>query len=206
KIEKCNYDIQDSFNAKDFDDNLTSFRSQIGWQIAKGMFNLLDCHDLPRFYTLANENLALFKLGAILLFTYLGIPCVYYGDEIGLKGENETQSRACMNWDKNKLNQDIFSLYKTLIKLRKNSPALYAGGIKTIYKEENIYAFTRFYKKECLIIIINNNNQNRQITLPLWSSGIINKNFKEIFSSLNYQVKNGYLRINLNKYQGLILY
>ncbi|MDN6112239.1 MAG: glycoside hydrolase family 13 protein, partial [Tetragenococcus halophilus] len=49
-------------------------------------FNVLDSHDTPRLLTQAQEDKELMK--QVLVFTYLqpGVPCLYYGDEIGMTG------------------------------------------------------------------------------------------------------------------------
>ncbi|GMA53032.1 hypothetical protein GCM10025857_43890 [Alicyclobacillus contaminans] len=49
-------------------------------------FNILDSHDTPRLLTETKEDKDLMK--QVLAFTYLqpGVPCLYYGDEIGMTG------------------------------------------------------------------------------------------------------------------------
>jgi alpha-glucosidase len=47
------------------------------------------------------------RLAVVLLFTYPGVPCVYYGDEIGLGGDQGMNSRQCMSWDPSTWDMDL---------------------------------------------------------------------------------------------------
>ena len=43
------------------------------------MLNLLDSHDTARFLTVSGGNTARLKNAAAFLFTFVGMPCTYYG-------------------------------------------------------------------------------------------------------------------------------
>ena len=51
------------------------------------MFNQLDSHDTARFKTLLGRDIARLPLAVVWLFTRPGVPCIYYGDEVGLDGK-----------------------------------------------------------------------------------------------------------------------
>lgn len=55
----------------------------------------------------------------MFLFTYIGTPCVFYGDEIGLTGEGDPDCRKCMEWDRSKQDRELYDFYKLMIALRK---------------------------------------------------------------------------------------
>ncbi|MEB0250174.1 alpha-amylase family glycosyl hydrolase, partial [Mucilaginibacter sp. 5B2] len=46
----------------------------------------LDNHDMSRFFSVVNEDITKFKSGMALLLTMRGVPQIYYGDEILMKG------------------------------------------------------------------------------------------------------------------------
>ena len=46
----------------------------------------LDNHDLPRFYSVLNEDTAKYKMAFAWLMTFRGIPQMYYGNEILMTG------------------------------------------------------------------------------------------------------------------------
>ncbi|QXN87104.1 glycoside hydrolase family 13 protein [Tetragenococcus halophilus] len=83
-------------------------------------FNVLDSHDTPRLLTQAQEDKELMK--QVLVFTYLqpGVPCLYYGDEIGMTGGADPLCRKCMVWKEDEQDQELFQFVKKLIALRKN--------------------------------------------------------------------------------------
>ena len=68
-------------------------------------FNVLDSHDTPRLLHETKEDKELMR--QVLAFTYIqpGVPCLYYGDEIGMTGDMDPDCRRCMVWEENQ--QDL---------------------------------------------------------------------------------------------------
>lgn len=66
---------------------------------ARMMMNLLDSHDTDRFLTLLRGDRKRLKLALCLLFFFPGMPCVYYGDEIGMTGGYDPDCRKGFVWD-----------------------------------------------------------------------------------------------------------
>ncbi|MEN1989789.1 alpha-glycosidase [Paenibacillus hubeiensis] len=97
-------------------------------QASEVAFNLLDSHDTPRLLTLAQGDKRKMKLAALFQFSYMGAPCIYYGDEIGLEGGGDPECRRCMEWDEAKQDRELLDFYKTIIALRHAHPALRAKG------------------------------------------------------------------------------
>ena len=106
-------------------------------------FNLLDSHDTPRFITTAGGDLSALKLGWLFLFTYVGAPCLYYGDEIGLSGGPDPVCRVSFGWDNGGWDLGVIGYAKSIIRLRHNHPALRRGTFRRLYAKDNIYAFAR---------------------------------------------------------------
>ena len=103
-------------------DAWAAYRAPIPWTIAAQQFNLVDSHDTPRIKTIVGGDARLHRLAAGVLLTYLGVPCVYYGDEIGLGGDG-ADTRACMPWDQAAWDNDLHEFYRMLIRLRRTSRA-----------------------------------------------------------------------------------
>lgn len=89
-----------------------TYLAAIPWRIALQQFNILNSHDTPRLRTEVGENDALHRLAAIIQFTFPGIPCLYYGDEIGMVEDEHLSQRGCMIWDETQWNQDLLAFYK----------------------------------------------------------------------------------------------
>src|SRR5690606_29111788 len=64
------------------------------------MLNLLGSHDTERVLTRHRGDRASTLLAFSLLATGEGAPMMYYGDEVGLEGENDPLCRGTMPWDR----------------------------------------------------------------------------------------------------------
>ena len=73
------------------------------------------------------------RLAATLLITYIGVPSIYYGDEVGLSGGNDPDCRRCFPWDTTDWDHVLHDHYRRLIQLRKQRPAPRRGDIQTLY-------------------------------------------------------------------------
>lgn len=69
------------------------------------MLNLLDSHDTDRFLTRVKGDAGRFRTAAAIMFFNPGIPCVYYGDEIGMEGGYDPDCRRTFEWNGGKLGQ-----------------------------------------------------------------------------------------------------
>lgn len=203
---KENQEEIDEITTEDFAQQLALVRSKISWQIALIQFNLINCHDLPRLSYIiddARKNM----LSIILLMTYIGVPSIYYGDEIALNGELSSESsRRPMEWDHKKWNTKIQKLYQELILLRKSNKALVKGGIKVLYSKDNIFCYARFYKNDIVIVIVNR-CKKQNITLDLGIIGLNEEDkLEHFFSKENiYLEKEGFLPITIPECSGIIL-
>jgi len=130
-----------------------TFRAAVPWQVAMQQFNLLDSHDTPRVLTHLGEDIARMRLAVALLFTYPGVPCIYYGDEIGMVGADDPDNRRCMIWDQSAWNTDLRTYFQRLIRLRRSSPALNHGGFQLLYAGGNTIAFMREAPQERLLVV-----------------------------------------------------
>lgn len=61
-----------------------------------------------RFLSYCEGDLRRFRLAEVFLFTSPGIPCVFYGDELGMDGSSETTLRGPMPWEKVQDGEDDF--------------------------------------------------------------------------------------------------
>nr|WP_254639081.1 alpha-glycosidase [Cohnella sp. GbtcB17] len=128
-----NYPVSDAvldFFARDRTD-AAGFAAAIGAQLAAypepvtmSAFNLLDSHDTARLLTQCGGNEKRMRLAALFQLTYPGVPCIYYGDEIGMSGGGDPDCRRCMIWDEAGQNAGLFGFYRDTIALRKAHEAL----------------------------------------------------------------------------------
>ena len=108
---------------------------------ARMMMNLIGSHDTARFLTLLGGDVRRLKLAYCVLFFYVGIPCVYYGDEIGMQGESDPGCRRGFVWDEAQWDSDLRGLVRTLCRLR--TSGLLAGDEIDLRAEGQTLIITR---------------------------------------------------------------
>ncbi len=134
---------------------MDDYRAGLSHQQQLRMFNQLDSHDTARFKSLLGKDIARLPLAVVWLFCWPGVPCIYYGDEVGVDGNNDPFCRRPFPWDPALQDTALLGLYKRMAKLRKASKALRYGGCQVIYAEENVVVFVRVYKQLRVLVAIN---------------------------------------------------
>ena len=134
---------------------MDNYRASLSHQQQLRMFNQLDSHDTARFKSLLGKDIARLPLAITWLFTWPGVPCIYYGDEVGLDGNNDPFCRKTFPWEAEKQDRVLFRLYQRLIKLRKQSQALRYGGCQVVYAHDNVVVFMRVYNQQRVLVAIN---------------------------------------------------
>lgn len=107
------------YSAKQFCDRLSEILMRNTDQVNEMMLNLLDSHDTERFLTNAGENKSKLKCALAVMFFFVGMPCIYYGTEIGMSGGYDPDSRRTFDWNENHWDKDLLQTIKELIQLRK---------------------------------------------------------------------------------------
>lgn len=156
------------------------------------MINLLDSHDTARFINLSSFNEDRTLIAFSLLYLYTGIPMIYYGDEIGIGGNNDPDCRKMFIWDESKWNKKRFNSIKTLINIHKT------------YNLNN-YDFNIEYSSKLLKVTIYDRNNNKVILNEL-----INTCYDEVDVSMYLSNKKvllqNHLESNILKRDGFVIY
>ena len=171
-----------------------AYRAAIPWAVARQQFNLVDSHDVSRMLASLGGDLALMRLAAVLSFTYLGTPCIYYGDEIGLGADGSGEPRPSMPWNPAEWNTDLRSFYQALIRLRHDSPALNEGGFQVLLAEGDTLAYLRDTDEQWVIVVAQRAGARPAGPLPV-AHGAVGEGveFSEYFSGRKARVENGCL-------------
>ncbi|NJE42949.1 alpha amylase N-terminal ig-like domain-containing protein [Thermococcus sp. GR6] len=121
------------------------------------MYNFLDNHDVERFLDLVGDEWR-YLCALAFLMTYKGIPALFYGDEIGLRGIGASgmeSSRTPMKWGKETWNTEILGVTKALIRLRRKSKALQLGEFRPLEFKGGLLLYERVYRNEGVLVGIN---------------------------------------------------
>ncbi len=96
-----------------------------------------------------------------------GIPCIYYGDEIGMPGGNDPDNRRMMKFDdlseEEKLLRDKVSV---LARTRQSSMPLLYGSFEFHEAKGDRLLASRAYFDETFYLAINNSEQETSFTIP----------------------------------------
>jgi cyclomaltodextrinase len=138
------------------------------WEIQLAQLNLLDSHDTARLISIAGGDKASVRLATLLMMTYPGAPSIFYGDEIGLIGDLDPDSRRTMPWGQpDAWDRELLAFHKQVIALRQSQPALRTGVYRRLYADQDVYAFARIGDGECVLVAVNVAEAPRSVALPL---------------------------------------
>ncbi len=147
------------------------------------MMNILGTHDTERILTVlggdraegcSNSELSVrrmdserkalavkrLKIASLLQMTLPGIPCVYYGDEVGMEGYHDPFNRCPFPWGRE--DDDIRGWYKMLADMRKKEKSLGGADIEIVCAEGGVFGYKRNSK-----ILVFTNNGNETVTIPV---------------------------------------
>lgn len=139
-----------------------------------GLMNILGTHDTPRILTVLSEGRSRDEgldrfYAALVLWGFMpGIPCIYYGDEIGMKGGRDPLNRAC--FIKSKADRNILRQYRRLMAFRKKAFSLESGEtmeFKPGYTEGSLYVFHRVGKSTRLLVAVNGDPGEKELPLDI---------------------------------------
>uniref|UniRef100_B8HU05 Alpha amylase catalytic region n=1 Tax=Cyanothece sp. (strain PCC 7425 / ATCC 29141) TaxID=395961 RepID=B8HU05_CYAP4 len=169
------------------------------WEIQLTQLNLLDSHDTSRLITIAGGDRASVELATLLLFTFPGAPSIYYGDEVGLAGAIDPDSRRGFppesNWDR-----ELYHYHCQLIQLRHSHPALRTGTLHIIYAQGTVYIFARCLPEEEILIAVNVGTAIAQVDLIPAELGLQSRVDRQLFghSEYSWQQQDGKLHLHLS--------
>ncbi|MBU1589397.1 MAG: glycoside hydrolase family 13 protein [Actinobacteria bacterium] len=107
------------------------------------MLNLLGSHDTERLVTRHGGDLAALRQSYALLLLAEGAPMIYYGDEVGLEGDNDPGCRGTMPWDEAEWNSELLASIRELIAVRRSHPAFTRGAQHVVALSDDVVRLDR---------------------------------------------------------------
>ena len=138
----------------------------------------LDNHDLNRWFSSVGEDIEKDKMGFQWLLTERGIPQMYYGDEVLMKGVTNPDGYVRLDfpggWPGDAMNaftgaglpdsaKGVQTLIKTLANYRKTSSALTKGAMMQYIPKDGLYVYFRYTDAETVMCIMNTSDQEKPV-------------------------------------------
>jgi glycosidase len=134
----------------------------------------LDNHDMSRFFSAVNEDIGKLKVGIAWLLTCRGIPQLYYGTEILMKGVSNPDGWVRLDfpggWKGDPVDKfsssrrtpqenDVFDWTRKLSTFRRSSSALKTGKMTQYVPENGVYVYFRHDDQQTVMCVMNTNDK-----------------------------------------------
>ena len=187
-----------------------------GYDTAINVVNYISTHDRERlFRELGDRGIfdqAAFrraKLAAVILITAMGVPMLWMGEEFGehkRKSQTVTQPKK-IAWallDREE-NRDLFEYYKSLITLRKQSPAIQSDNIEFFHEnpEAKVFAYVRWKETGSRVVVIANFSDKTLNNYQIHN--LDNGKWQDYLNKSEFEVTEGSLVIDLPEYEAKVL-
>ena len=200
-----NYPLKESLinfmvtkDAKAFATETENLREHYPEKVFYSLMNILGTHDTERILTVFSKTEGDFETKlclAVMIWAFFpGIPCIYYGDELGMTGERDPDNRRCFEFGNR--NSKIFLHHKDVLNLRRQVPNIGQYKYNLLQAEGGLFAFTREYNDEIIYVAVNL-DKAVEIELPI-------KTVKNFFRLGNIEILEKNL-LKLNENTGVIV-
>ena len=207
-------------------DKTPAFYGQ-SYQVA---MNQLSNHDHSRFLTRTNHKVgrvgelgskaaeegvskAVFREAVTFMLTWHGAPTIYYGDEAGVCGFTDPDSRRTYPWGHE--DKELIRFHKELIRIRKENPACRRGCSVWLMADGGFISFGRFLDGNYVVTVLNNTGEGRRLELPVWrletpDGVLMNRQIMSVEDGFTlekayYLVLNGEIEIFMPPYSAAVL-
>ncbi len=96
------------------------------------------------------------KMAAVLQFTLPGVPCVYYGDEIGMQGYADPFCRGCFDWSKTDCGLHAFYCKLGEIRTERFPEIFKDGAYRELYADGGCIVYERRSGGKSVVVAVNN--------------------------------------------------
>lgn len=168
KTNVLNLFAKNSINSKEFVENMTKVYYSYPKTVFDYTFNLVGSHDTARILTECENDIQKTKQVFTILLTFMGTPCIYYGDEIGLTGGQDPGCRKCMDWKEKNHQLELKNHIRTLNSLRKNEKLLAnEGSVSFLHPIEpnGIFGYKKYNADKMIIVLLNPSSIEQKFSL-----------------------------------------
>ena len=145
--------------------------------------NELDNHDHSRFLTRTNRTAGrlpaasseeadtntdrrILMQAAVIQMTLPGAPTIYYGDEAGVCGWTDPDSRRAFPWGKE--DTELQEFYRALAAFHNAHECIRKGSLIWLRSEWDFVSYARVYGEDYIIAAVNTSDEEKEIRIPSW--------------------------------------
>ncbi|MDR3024805.1 glycoside hydrolase family 13 protein [Chryseobacterium sp.] len=166
-----------------------SFTSDFLYPDINNLLVFFENHDTERWNEIFNANPDAYKIGLALISTVRGIPQIYYGSEIGMRGDKTKGGDADIRRDfpggwksdaqnafnpsaQTKEQKEFFRFTQKLLNWRKGKEVIHNGKTKNFVPQDGVFVYFRYNEKESVMVIINNNEKDQTLDLKRFTESL----------------------------------
>jgi glycosidase len=185
-----------------------SFTSDFLYPDINNLLVFFENHDTERWNEIFNANPNAYKIGLTLISTVRGIPQIYYGSEIGMRGDKKTGGDADIRrdfpggWKSDQQNafnpstqtpeqKEFFQFTQKLLNWRKGKEVIHNGKTKNFVPQDGVFVYFRYNAKESVMVVVNNNEKDHTLDLKRFAESLNGfTKGKEIMSGKEISLQN----------------
>lgn len=221
-------------NSSALNEQLESVREDYPKEAWLAMLNLVDSHDTTRSATIydhpeweeehlqiapeaSTRALKLQELTAIFQMGYPGAPTIYYGDEVGLTGTKDPDSRRTFPWERvtkqengtytgNGQYAGILNVYQKAAAIRNENAVFRTGDIKVAYAQDDVIVYARKNELKGALHVINRNADAKTVRADV--AGFLPEGLTlvdQLYGQVQGTVVNGQIELTIPGQTGLMM-
>lgn len=149
--------------------------------------NELSNHDHSRFLTRTNHvtgrlqtkgsfaaeegvDYAVMRQAVVMQMTWPGAPTIYYGDESGVCGWTDPDSRRTYPWGRE--NHELQDFHRYMCQVHEAYEACRRGSLIPLLMQDDLVSYGRVLNDEKIIVFVYTGEQERILDLPVWRLGV----------------------------------
>lgn len=170
-----------------------SFTNDFLYKDINNLLVFFENHDTERWNEIFKGDPKAYQLALTLISTVRGIPQIYYGSEIGMRGDknkggdadirrdfpggwkNDTQN-AFIPSKQTSEQKEFYDFTQKLLNWRRNKEVIHTGKTKNFVPQNNVFVYFRYNEKETVMVVLNNSDKTETLDL---------KRFEEVLKSFS---------------------
>jgi len=204
--------------------------TRMNCQSLQTAMNELSNHDHSRFMTRTNGRCgrlntagsaaaaegirpSVMREAVLIQMTWPGAPTIYYGDEAGVCGWTDPDSRRTYPWGREDV--ELIRYHRELIRIHRDYETLKTGSLKFLAGRHGIICYGRFDREHRLVTAINNNDTWETLDIPVWELGATDQETMVrlletsdegyTLSAILYRPEKGVITIRLKPRSGVLM-